>query len=217
MKRAPQWRGLLWPDTYVTRFFFKNGLAADPGSVLDLGCGNGCNARLFTEYGWNVTGLDFDKAAIADARANWSDEDPATYAFSEWDLREGLPSFDRRFDALVCANSLYYFERAVLVDLLEQCRHVLAPGAHVFFQLRTPQDWRYGKGERIEPNTFRMNMSESNELDNTLAFYDPDDLVGLVETHLGPLSGRTVLRERYENVQHGLLVDNCNVIVWGRL
>ena len=42
-------------------------------TVLDLGCGPGTSARLFTvKDGWSYTGIDLDPAYIAHARANLS-------------------------------------------------------------------------------------------------------------------------------------------------
>lgn len=208
---------MLWPDTFVTKFFFKSGFDKRTGSLLELGGGNGNNARLFTEYGWHVTGLDFDPNQVADARANWSEEDPSTYDFREWDLRKGLPQLDRHFDALVGNGSLYYFERSYLEQLLSELRSLLKPGAYVYFRFRTPNDWRYGKGDEIERNTFRLTISESNEFGNTMAFFEPDEIVEIVESQLGVLNNRVVLHDFHENIQKGLHTANDDVVIWGQL
>jgi SAM-dependent methyltransferase len=39
-----------------------------PGRTLDLGCGTGTNALYLAERGWEVTGVDFVRAAIRRAR-----------------------------------------------------------------------------------------------------------------------------------------------------
>jgi SAM-dependent methyltransferase len=39
-----------------------------PGRALDLGCGTGTNVRYLAEHDWQVTGVDFVPAAIAQAR-----------------------------------------------------------------------------------------------------------------------------------------------------
>lgn len=39
--------GLKFPDEYVIKFFFKEGLHKNSAKVLELGCANGNNARLF--------------------------------------------------------------------------------------------------------------------------------------------------------------------------
>jgi SAM-dependent methyltransferase len=217
VKRAPEWRGMLFPDIYVTKFFFKFGLDKAPGSMLELGCGNGNNARLFTEYGWRVTGLDMDAAALDNARANWDQEPADNWSFVERDLREGLPPLEGPFDALVGNGSLFYFERHYLEDLLAEARTVLAPGAHVYFKFRTLDDWRYGKGDEVEKDTFRINIWQTAEEGATMAFYDADDLRALIESRLGTLQDCQVLFESHENIQHDQRVENRDVIVWGRL
>jgi len=208
---------MLYPDVYVTKFFFKSGLDDAPGRVLELGCGNGNNGRLFTEFGWNVTGIDMSADGIDDARANWSEEASDSWSFIQQNLRSGLPALDRSFNALVGNGSLYYFERHHLESVLSAARPLLAPGAHVYFKFRTPEDWRYGKGPEIEHTTFMIEATETGEAGATMAFYEPDELCEILDSTLGPLDDRHVLLEAHQNVQHGTLIDNRDVIVWGRI
>lgn len=217
MKRACDWQGLIFPDVYVTKFFFKNNLNSRPGNLLDLGCGSGNNARLFTEYGWSVTGIDLSAESLADARSNWENEPPESWNFIEKDLRQGLPALHGPFDALLGNLSLLYFERRFLEGLLTETSEYLAPGAYVNFKFRTPEDWRYGKGVEIEKNTFQLDVWETGEEGLTMAFYEPDDLCTLIDHTLGPLHDRVVLLESHENIQNGLHIDNRDVIVWGRI
>jgi len=208
---------MLYPDVYVTKFFFKSGLADSPGDLLELGCGNGNNARLFTEFGWNAIGIDMSADGIADARANWSEEPSDSWSFIQQDLRDGLPELEGSFNALVGNGSLYYFEGHHLENVLTTTRPLLAPGAHVYFKFRTPEDWRCGKGPEIEHNTFMIEATETGEAGSTMAFYEPDELCEIHDSTLGPLQDRHVLLEAHQNVQHGTLIDNRDVVVWGRI
>lgn len=208
---------MVFPDVYVTKFFFKFGLDKAPGRLLELGCGNGNNARLFAEYGWSITGLDIDASALANARSNWADEPAGTWAFLEADLREPLPDLEGPFDALVANASLYYFERSYLEALLDRVRPHLRPGAPVHILVRTTEDWRYGRGEQIEPDTFRLDVWQTAEEGAVMTFYRPDDLRALIQDHLGPMSEVTTLVSGHENPQHGLLITNHDVVIWGRV
>lgn len=217
MKRASEWRGLIFPDVYVTRFFFKCGLDVQPGNLIDLGCGSGSNARLFSEYGWNVTGIDISQTSLSDARANWSAEPTDTWDFIEHDLRSGLPKVSGAFTALIANASLYYFERRHLIRVLQDSCAVLEPGAHVYFKFRTPEDWRFGKGDTVEHNTFVLKATETGEAGATMAFYDPDDLCDILDASCGRLQDRHVFLESHQNIQNGALINNHDVIVWGRV
>lgn len=208
---------MLFPDVYVTKFFFKFGLDKTPGRLLELGCGNGNNARLFTEYGWTVTGLDIDSAALANARANWENEPAGTWEFIEADLREPLPHLEGPFDALVANASLYYFERSRLEAVLDQVRPLLRHGAPVHILVRTTDDWRYGRGDLVEPDTYRLSLWQTAEEGAVMTFYRPDDLQSLVGDHLGPISEVTALLSTHENTQHGLLIENHDVVLWARV
>ena len=44
-------RGLRFPDDYIVKMFFKEGLHRAPGRVLELGCGSGNNLSLFSAFG----------------------------------------------------------------------------------------------------------------------------------------------------------------------
>jgi len=208
---------MLFPDVYVTKFFFKNHLDGRDGSLLELGGGNGNNARLFAEYGWNVTVVDMSQASLDDGRSNWSAEPADTWSFVEQDLRNGLPDLTGPFDVLVGNGSLFYFERHYLESLLTECRSVLIPDALVYFKFRTPEDWRYGRGSELEKDTFRLDVWETGEEGATMAFYEPSEVCDLLDRALGPLKDRVVLLESHENIQNGQLVDNRDVIVWGRV
>jgi 2-polyprenyl-3-methyl-5-hydroxy-6-metoxy-1,4-benzoquinol methylase len=63
------WRKQTPWDTQVTPPEVMQFVAqASPGRALDLGCGTGTNAITLSEYGWQVTGIDFSPKAIAAGR-----------------------------------------------------------------------------------------------------------------------------------------------------
>jgi hypothetical protein len=83
--------------------------------------------------------------------------------------------------------------------------------------MRTVDDWRYGRGEQVETDTYRLDLWQTAEEGNVMTFYRPDDLRALVEQHLGPLTDAQTLLSTHDNVQHGLHITNHDVVIWGRV
>ena len=50
------------------RFLVEEVAGLDPGRALELGCGEGRNARWLAERGWRVTAVDFSPVALERAR-----------------------------------------------------------------------------------------------------------------------------------------------------
>ena len=57
---------LLWTAA-ANRFLVAEASGLNPGRALDLACGEGRNAVWLAEQGWQVTGVDFSRVALAKA------------------------------------------------------------------------------------------------------------------------------------------------------
>jgi SAM-dependent methyltransferase len=211
MRTITEIRGLKFPDEFVVRHFFKQGLSTRQGRVLELGSGTGNNLALYAQFGWELTGVDYDPSALEDARWNLG-EAPALI---QADLSLGLPELDGRFDALIIPNLLCYLTldqaRAVLTGLKAH----LAPGCHVFVRTRLIDDYRYGRGEKVEADGFRLDTPETGEAGLFNRFYTWAGLVGLLDQTIG-LTDRQELAVRFDNIQAGRRVPgNSDLVVWG--
>lgn len=212
MRELRDIKGLKFPDEFVVRHFFKRGLADRPGKVLELGSGTGNNLSLYAAYGWRVTGVDYDAAALADARWNLGGD----AELIEADLSQGLPALGGPFDALIIPNLLCYLTRAQAASVLTGLKAHLAPGCEVFLRTRLVDDYRYGRGEAVEPDGFRLATPETGEAGLFNRFYSPAGLVALIEQTLS-LQDRVELQVRFDNIQAGRLVpSNSDLVVWGR-
>jgi SAM-dependent methyltransferase len=56
-------------DREPNRFLVEEVNGLEPGRALELGCGEGRNARWLAERGWRVTAVDFSPVALERARA----------------------------------------------------------------------------------------------------------------------------------------------------
>ncbi len=77
---------------------------AAPGSILDIGCGEGVLTEQWAARlgGGRVVGLDLEDAKLA---AQWAGRQRSNLEFRALDVTAGLPFADREFD-LVCATEV---------------------------------------------------------------------------------------------------------------
>jgi SAM-dependent methyltransferase len=206
-------RGLKYPDAYVTRWFFKQALDQCGGRMLELGCGTGNNLALPLAYGWEVMGVDFSAAALADAEHNLG---PGP-ALVEADLSHGLPpQAAGPFDAVMIPNLLCYLRTGEAEATLAALRPRLSRGCNLFLSTRLTDDYRFGRGEEIESHTFRLATPETGEAGLINRFYTEDELTRLATRTLG-LTDVVTLGARFDNLQAGQRVTNSDLVLWGRV
>jgi len=102
-------------------------LDLDEGTrILDLGCGRGRHSINLCKKGYDVTGIDLSKEAIATARTKARDEKLDHIQFQVRDMRNPLP---RKFDVIVNLFTTFgYFEtEEENSKVLESVRRMLKP------------------------------------------------------------------------------------------
>jgi 2-polyprenyl-3-methyl-5-hydroxy-6-metoxy-1,4-benzoquinol methylase len=117
-----------------------------PGTLLDVGCGDGRFLSLMASRGWRVAGVDFDPQAVAHARE-----------VRRLDVQVGTAATPlgsgRRFDLVTASHVIEHVPEPA--DFLRQCRQLINPGGQIV--LRTPNaesfgHLRYGSAWRgLEP------------------------------------------------------------------
>ena len=118
----------------------------EKGRVLEVGCGNGKSLKPLVSAGYEVTGLDLSGTAIG----------------SLGDCGAGLVHGDicefrskKRFDAIVCRYVLGAMKETDREKAVENIGNLLKKNGFLFFEDFSIGDMRFGKGEKIEENTFR--------------------------------------------------------------
>jgi SAM-dependent methyltransferase len=102
--------------------------------VLDLCCGYGRHAMGLAGYGYDVTGLDRDQEAIAEAKRRTLAAGQSV-AYITGDMR-GVGELAGEFDAVVNMwASLSYFDEATNLTLLRAIGEKLAPGGRFITDL----------------------------------------------------------------------------------
>jgi SAM-dependent methyltransferase len=93
---------------------------AGPGSILELGCGEGVHTAALREAfpGSEVVGVDISTVAIRRARERLSDDPDVTFVVA--DLTAYVPTLDRQFDAVVWSDTITYQGGQLTVAELDQ-------------------------------------------------------------------------------------------------
>jgi SAM-dependent methyltransferase len=109
-----------------------------PGRALDLGCGTGTNVNSLAKNGWQVTGVDFARRAIAMARRK------ASQAGVQVDLRVGdvtrLADISGPFDLILdigCFHSLDLIGRKAYLNNIK--RFLRPQGIFLLYAFYSPQ------------------------------------------------------------------------------
>ncbi len=116
--------------------------------ILIPGSGYGRNSRLFSENGFDVTGIEISKKAFYIAQKF----DPLTKFYNGSVL--DMPFDNNIYDGVYCHNTLHLFLKNERVLFLKNCNSQLRNNGFVFYAVFSEKENSYGKGKEIEKHTF---------------------------------------------------------------
>lgn len=182
-----------WPDETVIRSVYrvKGARGGNTSGVraLDLGCGSGRHTTFMASEGFDVWAADAsDKAVEITNRllSHLGKPEAATLV----NLTD-LPFEDNFFDLIVCWHVLYVETLGNIRKGISEIFRVLKPGGALCTSLRRDNDYTFGKGTKLEENTYKLDPSQVNE--------DPGDMV----VHYSPLDEVKELFEKFSSVEIG--------------
>ena len=144
--------------------------------LLDIGTGGGRHMVLAAELGFSAFGIDISLTGLTHARERMQQTNLiGSVALASM---TSLPFADNSFHAVVSYGSFYYASAIEMRQAITETRRVLAPGGKSFVALRSTDDYRYGKGREVGPNTFELDISETNELGTIQHFVTAHDIAG---------------------------------------
>lgn len=123
-----------------------------PGEALvDLGCGNGRDSIYFAGQGLDVTAIDLSGEAIAALQSR----NVPNACFQHGDVAS--PDFHQpgSYHNAYSRFSLHAMTEEHARLLLQNVFQSLRPGGHFFIEARSVRDPLFGKGEKLERNSWR--------------------------------------------------------------
>lgn len=129
-------------EYYAARWEFAEFLRDRPhnrGRLLEIGCGEGIFLEAARTAGYDVTGLDFNVAAVEVAR----EKGLPVHAMTLEEYRAGHPG---RFDVIAFFQVLEHMEDPH--RFLHNVHEALAPGGHLVFSVPNPQRWTVALNQR---------------------------------------------------------------------
>jgi SAM-dependent methyltransferase len=190
-----------YPNENVVRFLISSlklpGKATRP-RFLDIGAGAGRHLKLAAELGFEPWGIDRSLVGLQQA-----------HQFSNVHIRHylakasmsALPFANSSFDTVLSYGVFYYGTANEMKRSIAEAYRVLADTGRLFVVLRTTRDYRWGKGEQLERNTFRLKIKETNEYNTVQHFLTEDD----IPTYFGAFSRTTYEKAETTFANHSRL------------
>jgi ubiquinone/menaquinone biosynthesis C-methylase UbiE len=123
--------------------------------VLDLGCGVGRNSIYLAKKGLDVVGIDVSESALRIAR-EWVQKEKLTNVALLRGTMTNLPFRSGCFGAVISISVIHHALKKDIVKTIVDVHRILKKNGLFFTNLASVKDPRYGEGEEVENNTFRI-------------------------------------------------------------
>ena len=87
-----------------------------------------------------------------------------------------LPFADNSFSVVLSYGVFCYGTAEDMKRAISEAWRVLCPSGKLMVVVRSTRDYRYGKGRRLEPNTFQLEIDDTNELGTTQHYLTETDI-----------------------------------------
>ena len=200
-----------YPSEMVVQFVFRNFNRDGKTKVLDLGCGAGRHVYFMANENIDTYGTDISKDGIEYTKTILKQHG------LDADLKvasvDNIPYKDNYFDGIICSGVLCYCDSNELKEAAKEIFRVLKPNGKVIINTRNTKDYRYGKGKKIEKNTFIIEEDDKskcafNETDMKMHFVELEEVKELFNN----FSGVTV-DESIKTHENGLYCDSDFIII----
>ncbi|MFG5089866.1 class I SAM-dependent methyltransferase [Campylobacter lari] len=217
-------KGLKFPDNAIIKFFFKQGLHKQNNQkVLEFACSNGNNLSLFANYNYECIGVDLNQENINNANYNFKEVIQCkNYQFFHDDILEfPLKNPNINSDIFMIPNVINYLLKEDFLKLLKISKEnsMYKENALFFLRTRSIKDYRYGYGEKIAHNCFKItNDNTTGELGCINTLYQEYELVEILKEYLNLYDFKVLT---YENTnimgEDERLVNDSDIVIYGKI
>ncbi|MGS2740826.1 class I SAM-dependent methyltransferase [Sinomicrobium sp. M5D2P17] len=117
--------------------------------ILIPGFGYGRNAKIFTDHGFDVTGIEISETAIHLAKKHYGDT-VKVYHGSVGDM----PFDQKTYDGIFCYALIHLLNEKERAKLIKDCYNQLRPGGYMVFVAISKNTLTYGEGTAVSKNRF---------------------------------------------------------------
>ncbi|MEH7351837.1 class I SAM-dependent methyltransferase [Gottfriedia acidiceleris] len=132
--------------------------------ILIPGIGYGRNAKIFTENGINVTGIEISKTAIELARQNGID-----FTIFHGSVTD-MPFDQKLYDGIFCYALIHLLNKHEREKFIKDCYNQLKPNGYMVFTTISKDAPMYGKGKQLDSDYFEIMEGVK------MFFYDSDSI-----------------------------------------
>ena len=140
-------------------------------NMLDLGCGMGRPCIHLAEMGFEIVGIDMSKSALKMANMRVRKKKLANAALI-CGAMTNLPFRDDCFDAIVSVSVIIHALKRNIEKTVVEIHRTIRKNGLFLTNLTSVKDPRYGKGEKVEDNTFKiLEAFEDKRFEETHHFF----------------------------------------------
>jgi len=143
-------KGKIWGTipSKTANYAFKLFKKYDIKKILIPGAAYGRHTKFFSTKNYEVTGIEISEVALNIAKR--FDQKSKLILGSVLDM----PYNNEKYDAIFCHNFLNLLLKDERASFLEKCYNQLRDGGFAFFSVFSELEESFGKGTKIEENTF---------------------------------------------------------------
>jgi len=140
------------PDKMVVQFaeFLKK---KQVKRVLDLGCGAGRHVVYLAKQGFETYGIDISETGLKEAKNRLERGRLDAATLIKCDMK-ALPYVNQCFDAVISLFTIYHSTKQGIKDTITETQRTLRKRGFILLNFHSRRSGKYGKGIRIEENTF---------------------------------------------------------------